>query len=225
MVISICRTIIIYLLMVVSMRVMGKRQLGELEPTEFVVAVLISDIAANPLADPGTPLLYGVVPIITLIFCEVMLSFGVLKSRKIRSAVSGNPSVIIENGKILQNEMRRNRFTIDELIEHLRKHGACDVGGVKYAVLETDGSLSVIPYAARSPVTPLQMNIETGEAEIPLVLISDGEVIRESLLGIGKDREWLEGKLSENGFGDAKEVFIMTADCLGNCFFAAREPA
>ncbi|MDR3277694.1 MAG: DUF421 domain-containing protein, partial [Oscillospiraceae bacterium] len=134
MAIAIIRTLILYLAIVVSMRVMGKRQLGELEPAEFVVAVLISDLAAHPLQDIGTPLLYGLIPVLTLLCCQVVISAAALKSVRLRAVISGKPSLVIENGKLLQKEMKKNRYTVDELTEHLRKKDITDVAAVKYAI-------------------------------------------------------------------------------------------
>ncbi|MDR0916373.1 MAG: DUF421 domain-containing protein [Oscillospiraceae bacterium] len=223
MAIAIIRTFIIYFIMVVSMRVMGKRQLGELEPAELVVAVLISDIAAGPLNDLGTPLLYGLAPIFTLVFCEVMLSAIVLKSRLIRNVVSGSPSIIIENGRLLPREMKRNRYTIDEMMEHLRKNGVESLASVKYAILETDGTLSTMLYAAESPATPKQMNIVVPEAGMPVVVISDGSVVSEGLKKLGLNRYWLADRLSETGHGSANEVFLMTVDTSGTVYTITRE--
>ncbi|MDR0839526.1 MAG: DUF421 domain-containing protein [Oscillospiraceae bacterium] len=223
MAISIIRTLILYTVMVTSMRVMGKRQLGELEPAELVVAILISDLAANPLQDLGTPLAYGLVPVMTLLFCEVMLSAVVLKSRRVRRAVSGTPSVIIENGALDRAEMKRNRYTIDELSEHLRKNGVPDISTVKHATLEKDGTLSTVLYAAEAPAIPKQMNLAVPEPEIPLVVISDGEVIGDSLKKLGFDEKWLSKRLSENGNAGVDEVFLMTADKSGKIYIAPKE--
>ena len=220
MAISIIRTLIIYVTMVVSMRIMGKRQLGELEPAELVVAVLVSDLAATPLQELGTPLSYGLVPVFTLLFCEVIVSAAVLKFRGVRKIVSGSPGVIIENGKIDRAVMKKNRYTIDEMMEHLRKSGIVDVSTVKFAILETDGTLSTILYDKDAPATPKQLGLEPSESEMPLVLISDGEIVQNCITRLGYDERWFEKRLRENGYSDASEVFLMTADRGGQIYIA-----
>jgi uncharacterized membrane protein YcaP (DUF421 family) len=206
--------------MIVTMRIMGKRQIGELEPAEFVVAVLISDLAANPLADPGIPLLYGLVPVMTLLFCETMISFGMLKSQRLRKIVAGSPSVIIDDGRLDPREMRRNRYTLDELSEHLRKAGIHDISAVRYAVLETDGTLSTCVYASEAPITPKQMNTRAAEPEIPVPVISDGAVLLENLKNLGFNLSWLDGRLRERGCSDPTEIFYMTCDKSGRLYVA-----
>ena len=223
MAISIIRTLIIYAAMVVSMRIMGKRQLGELEPAELVVAVLVSDLAATPLQELGTPLSYGLVPVFTLLFCEVIVSAAVLKFRAVRKIVSGSPGIIIENGKIDRAVMKQNRYTIDEMMEHLRKSGIVDVSTVKSAILETDGTLSTILFDSDAPATPKQLGLTPPEAEIPLVLISDGEIVQSSVYRLGFDERWFEKRLRESGYSDASEVFLMTADRGGKIFIAPME--
>jgi uncharacterized membrane protein YcaP (DUF421 family) len=206
--------------MVAATRVMGKRQLGELEPAEFVVAVLISDLAANPLADPGTPLLYGVVPVVTLLFCETMISFVMLKSMRLRQIVAGRPSVIIDEGRLNAREMRRNRYTLDELNEHLRKSGIHDISTVRHAVLETDGTLSALIYAAESPLTPKQANTPVEDPELPTPVISDGAVLLENLKRLGFNLTWLDRRLREQGCSDPTEIFYMTCDKTGKLYLA-----
>jgi len=223
MAIAVIRTLIIYLVMVVSVRVMGKRQLGELEPSELVVALLIADIAATPLADIGTPLLYGLAPIVTLVTCEVIMSALVLKSRFVRRVIAGKPSIIIENGKLLQREMRRNRYTVDELMEHLRKSGVTDLKSVKHAILETDGTLSVILFTQDSPVTPRQLNVVAADSSLPTVLISDGELVHEGMKQLGLDESWLYEKLKLYGYNSVSEVFLLTADTEGTTYWTTKE--
>ena len=220
LIISIIRTMILYAVMVTSMRVMGKRQLGELEPAELVVAILISDLAANPLQDLGTPLAYGLVPVMTLLFSEVMLSFLGMKSRGARRVIAGDPSAIIENGRLNRAEMKRNRYTIDELTEHLRKGGVFDISTVKHATLETDGTLSTVMYVADSPLTPRGLGVTVSESELPHVVISDGGVIPQALKKLGFDERWLEKQLRGRGFSDASQVFLLTADRDENVYIA-----
>ena len=223
MAIAIIRTLILYLAIVFSMRVMGKRQLGELEPAELVVAVLISDLAAHPLQDIGTPLLYGLIPVLVLLCCEVLVSAGVVKSVRFRSFICGKPSMIIENGRINQSEMRKNRYTLDELTEQLRKKDILDLAAVKYAILETDGTLSAIPYPAEAPATPKQMNIPAEDVAYPIIVISDGKVLKSNLRLLGFNDKWLKNQLAGYRINDPCDVFLMSADRDGKVFFTARD--
>ena len=207
----------------IAMRVMGKRQLGELEPTELVVAVLISDLAAHPLQDPATPLIYGLVPVVTLLCVEILFSGGISRSVRFRALVCGKPSMLIENGKILRHEMRKNRVTLDELAEELRKNGILDLSAVKYAILETDGTLSTLLYERESPVTPRVLSAPVEERGYPVILINDGRVLRENLRVIGKSEKWLYDRLRERKISDPAGVYLMNADGRGNIYLAARE--
>lgn len=154
MIIAFLRTIILYLLIIAGIRLMGKRQVGELEPSELVLDLIIADLAAVPMQDFGIPLLSGIIPILTLLSVTMVLSVLTMKSVKFRAIVCGRPSIIVENGRLNQQEMRRNRFTVDELNEELRVQGITDLSTVKYAILETNGRVSVIPYANQRPSLP-----------------------------------------------------------------------
>lgn len=212
-----------YVTIVVSLRIMGKRQIGELEPAELVVAVLISDLAAHPLQDVGTPLLYGLIPVLTLLCCEVLISGFIVKSLKFRSFVCGKPSVLISKGKIIQAEMKKNRFTIDELSEQLRKKDIVDINTVKYAILETDGSLSTLLYTDQSPVTPMQINIQTDDIGYPVIVINNGRVLETNLQKMGYNDIWLKRQLKMKNISRESDVYMMTVDEMGRIYFAAKE--
>lgn len=143
--ITFLRTVILYLLVVIGLRIMGKRQIGEMQPSELVVAIMISDLASIPMQDIGIPLLSGVIPIFTLIIMEIALSQISLKSRKFRRILTGKPSVIIHNGKMLREEMEKIRFNTDDLKEQLRIQGYVKIDDIQFAILETNGQLSIIP--------------------------------------------------------------------------------
>jgi uncharacterized membrane protein YcaP (DUF421 family) len=221
--ISIIRTVILFVLIIVAMRIMGKRQLGELEPAELVVAVLISDLAAQPLQDLGTPLLYGIIPVLTLVGCEILVSGAVIKNIRFRAILCGKPSLIIENGRIIQREMKKNRFTLDELAEELRKKNISDIRTVKHAILETDGSLSTILYADQSPLTPQQAGVEVEEPGYTVMIINDGRVLSENLKRLGYNENWLKKQLCARDVLDSKDVYIMTVDASGRIYFAVKE--
>ena len=218
------RTLIIYFALVLIMRLLGKRQLGEMELSEFVVAALIADLASHPLQDIGIPMINGLVPIITLFCCEVLISGMTMKNIRLRALFFGKPSMLVEKGKILQNEMRKNRFTTDELMEELRNQGYPDISSVEYAVLETDGRLSVIPYPSEAPVTPAQLKIEAADKGYPVVVISDGHVIQSNLRLVGRDMNWLKQRLAALGIKDTKQVFLMTVNSAGQVYYTTKEP-
>ena len=223
MAISMIRTLIIFFALMAAMRLMGKRQLGELEPSELVVAVLISDLASHPLQDPGIPLLYGLVPVITLLSCEILISGITMRSIRLRSAIYGKPSILISAGKICQAEMRKNRVTLDELMTELRKQGTTRLDAVQYGILETSGSLSILLYPKAAPATPEQLEIPAGSAYYPVMIINDGRVLQENLRYLGRSRSWLEGELKKRNIPRPSQVYWMTADREGTVQLQEKE--
>ena len=223
MVTAFVRTILLYFIIMLGLRLMGKRQIGELEPTELVLTMLISDLAAVPMQDFGIPLLNGVVPIVTLLALSMLLSYGCMRSIRLRRLVCGSPTTLIKDGILQQAAMRANRFTLDELIEALRSQGVTDLTTVKYAILETDGTLNVILTPAERPVTAGQLRCAEPETGYPYILISDGTVLRENLRKCGKTEEWLRGECRRQGVKSPEQVFLLTCDTTGNVYFAKRE--
>ncbi len=222
MAIAIIRTFILYAVIIISFRIMGKRQIGELEPAELVVAVLISDLAAHPLQDIGTPLLYGLIPVLTLLCCEVLMSGFIVKSMRFRAFVGGKPSVIIRKGRINQQEMKKNRFTLDELAEQLRKKDISDIQSVKYAILETDGSLSTLLYAADAPLTPKQMSIQTEDTGYPVIIINNGRLLKDNLNKMGFNDIWLQRQLSARKVSTVRDVYLFTVDENGRIYYSLK---
>ena len=223
MAIAIIRTLILYVAIVVSLRIMGKRQIGELEPAEFVVAVLISDLAAHPLQDIGTPLLYGLLPVLTLLCCEVLITAFVVKSVKFRAFIAGKPSMIIHQGKIVQREMKKNRVTLDELSEQLRKKDIVDISTVKYGILETDGSLSTLLYSAHAPLTPQQMSIASTDIGYPVIVINNGRVIEDNLHKMGLNEAWMKAQLKTRDISRADDIYLMSVDEAGRIYYSVRD--
>ena len=223
MVIAFLRTIILYLLIIAGVRLMGKRQVGELEPSELVLALIIADLAAVPMQDFGIPLLSGIIPILTLLCITMILSVLTMKSVKFRAIICGRPSIIVENGKIHQREMKKNRFTVDELMEELRMKGITDLSTVKYAILETNGMISVLPYANQLPATAEQMNVTPDDVGLPIVIINDGRVLDHNLKTRGLDGSWLQKRLEEHKIKSAKDVFLLTVDEQNRVYFAAKD--
>lgn len=224
MAIIIFRTLIIYFALVLCMRLMGKRQLSELELPELVVAVLIADLASHPLQDIGIPLMNGLLPIAVLFCCEVLLSGTAMKSVRLRALLFGRPCFLIEKGKINQAEMRRSRFTLDELTEELRISGLTDPTLVEYAVLETSGKVSILLYPENRPAPAKAANVKVADAGYPVMLINDGEVISDNLRRMGKDRIWLEKQLAERGVKSPRDVYLLTLDDAGGIYCAVRAP-
>lgn len=223
MLVIIFRTLIVYFSLMVILRLLGKRQLGEMELSEFVVAALIADLAAFPLEEHDIPLLRALLPIVTLSCLELLIAWVSMKSIRLRSLFYGRPSLIINHGNIDQGEMRRNRFTPDELMQAMRSQGILDINEVLYAILETNGTLNIIPIAEAQPVTAGQMGKVEEEAGYPTILISDGRVMDQDLTRLGYDRSWLMDRLQEQGHSGPETVFLMTADEEGNIFFCKKE--
>lgn len=204
------RTLILYFSLLISMRLMGKRQLGEMELSEFIVAALIADLAATPLQDIGIPLINGLVPIITLFCLEIIIAGLSLRFVGARKLFFGTPGIMIQKGQIDIAQMRKNRFTLDELMQELRAQGVTEISQIEYAVLETNGQLSVILSPAAQPVTPAMLGIEAEPISYPHIVINDGKVLEKNLRLAGRDIRWLNKELSQHGISDASAVYLMT---------------
>jgi uncharacterized membrane protein YcaP (DUF421 family) len=208
---ALIRTAILYFLIMIGLRLTGKRQLGELEPGELVLTMMLSDLAAVPMQDFGLPLLAGVLPILILLSLSLLLSQLSLKSHWFRELACGRPTVIIDSGRICQNAMRRSRLTTDELLEELRLQGYSNLTSVKYAILENSGNLSVLPWTTEQPPTAAQMQMQLDDdCFLPLVLINDGQIMRKNLEKSGNDAAWLHLLLRDRGISSPSEVFLLT---------------
>ena len=197
MILAYVRTVILYLVLIASVRIMGKRQIGQMEPTEFVVAMLIADLAAVPMQDGAIPLLSGIVPLLTVLGLELTVSFLVMKSLRLRRCLCGRPVILIDNGRVLQDNLRRTRITLEELLSHLRQKDVLDIGSVQYAILETDGNLSVFPYPQMKPAAAREAGIPVKGQSLPITVINDGTLSREALKQAGKDTVWLNKTLGK----------------------------
>ena len=222
MVIVFVRTLIVYLALLVFLRLLGKRQLGEMELSEFIVASLIADLAANPLQDIGMPLLNGLIPIVTLFCCEMAVSTLTMRSIRLRAFLFGKPSLLIEHGCIRQREMSRNRFTLDELLQELRALGVRDIAAIEYAFLETNGKLSVLQYAGSMPPSAADLNVAVENCGFPHILISDGRLIRENLRKSGFEESWLMEQIRPYG-GKIAEIFLLTVDDASRVYCVRKE--
>lgn len=217
------RTIILYILIIAGVRLMGKRQVGELEPSELVLSLIIADLASVPMQDYGIPLLAGVVPILTLLSLTMILSVLTMKSVRFRALMCGRPSMVIREGMVDQREMAKNRLTVDELLEELRIQGYTDLSAVKYAILETNGQLSVLPYANQKPPTARDLKVSVEEGGLPRVVVSDGRLLERNLKALGHDRPWLDRQLSQRGCKDVSKVFLLLVDEADAVYFAEKE--
>lgn len=192
---------------------MGKRQLGELQPSELVVAIMISDLASVPMQAIDIPILSGIIPVLTLIIAEVFMSYLSLKSKRIRKFISGEPSIIIYNGEIREKELARLRFNINDLLGELRLNGCHDISDVAVAVIETSGKLSVIAKDGARGVTVEDMKIKNPRHEgLPCTLISDGTINKDEMARSKKSEEWLMSELKKQGIDSVKQVFIASLD-------------
>ena len=217
------RTVILYFAILISMRIMGKRQLGEMEISEFIVAALIADLAATPLQDIGIPLLNGLVPIIIMFYLEIIIAGLNMRSVKLRKLTYGRPEIIIRNGRIIREAMQKNRFTLDELMQELRAQGLTDTAQVEYAVLETNGQLSIILKSGDQPVTASQMGVVGDDVSYAHIIINEGRILDNNLELLGRDRRWLSNELKRQNFRSADEVYILTLSESGRVFCQAKE--
>ena len=198
MILSYFRTLILYLVLILVIRLMGKRQIGEMEPAEFVVTMLVANLAAIPMQDGGIPLFSGLVPILTVLGLELVLSWGTLRSQWFRRVLCGKPVILIENGRILQHQLRQTRITLDELMGHLRQKDVLNPQEVQYAILETNGTLSVFLYPEHSPASAKEAGIRVKPAQLPVTIIEDGVLLNENLTRSGKDAAWVLETLGQH---------------------------
>ncbi len=215
MAIVLIRAVILYIVITFSLRLMGKRQLGELQPSELVVTILISNIASIPVEDSSVPMIMGIVPILTLVCLDVIMSGIMLKSAKVRKLMIGSPRIIISDGDILQKEMKRLRYTVDDLTEAMREQQIFDITQIHYAIVETTGKINFLLKKDYQPAEKQDVKAGGSTDNPPSVIIRDGITDKEQLRLLGLGEQWLTKVLRENNVG-IKGVFLMTADRNGN---------
>ncbi len=211
LILSYVRTILLYLVLIAVVRMMGKRQIGQMEPSEFVVTMLVANLAAIPMQDGGIPLFSGFVPIVTVLGVELVLSALSMKNMRIRRLLCGKPVILIENGNILQKNLQKTRVTLDELTGHLREKDVLDLQSVQYAILETNGNLSVFPYPKEKPASAKESGVQVKRQYLPITIVSDGDLLAENLKKAKKDRAWLNSVLAEKGAA-LEETWLLTVD-------------
>ncbi len=220
--IAFVRTILLYAVLLVCMRLMGKRQIGQMEPSEFVVAMLVADLAAIPMQDMAIPLYTGLVPMVTVLSAELILAALCLRSVRLRKLLCGKPVILIENGRILQKNLRRTRVTLDELTGHLREKDILDIRTVQYAILETNGNLSVFPYPAEAAPTAKDLKIHPKDRFLPVTIISDGVLMADNLRLTGRDENWMRSILG-NYRATVAGTWLLTVDRAGNVLWIGKE--
>lgn len=209
MLIVFIRATILYGLIMFCIRLMGKRQLGELQPSELVITILLSNIASLPIEDTSIPLILGAVPLLVLVGCELIVSNISLKSKKFRSFVSGSPVIVIKQGVIDQNELRKLRFSIDDLMEIVRQNSIFDIRDVEYAIVETTGKISILPKYQAQTVTAKMLNIQGNEDIPPIVIISDGELLESAIRACNIEKEWVYKTIAQHNYS-INDIFLMT---------------
>ena len=222
MLILLFRAVIIYFLIILALRFMGKRQIGELQPTELVVTILISEVASIPLEDADSPLFSAFIPVIVIICLEVIISGISLRSVKFRRLFTGKPIIVINNGEIDQKALKSTRISVSDLLDSLRLKGYFDIQSVKYAVIEMNGQISVMPMEEDAPLSAKNAGIQPAAKEIPFTVISDGKLIHAHFNEVGTSEEEIQKQLKKQKL-TLKEVMLMTLDKAGNYYTVKRD--
>ncbi len=223
MFITFVRTIIMYIFVIAVIRLMGKRQIGELEPSELVVTIVISEVAAMPIQESSQPIASSVIAIALLLIMEVIISFAAYKNRFFRKILYGTPSVLFSKGKLNQKEMEKERFNVNDLMGIIRNNGAAGFDEVDFVIVETNGNVSVIMNSDNKTVTTGDLNIKAEPVELSYVVIEGGKVNEKNLKSIGFNRKWLDKQLVSNSVKDTKDIFCMSADKNGKVYIIKKE--
>ena len=213
------RTLFLYLLLITVMRILGKKQVGQLDPTEFVVVLLLSELAAVSMQDMNLPLMNCIVPIVTLLCIEIIFSVLEMKSKRLRDLMQGSPVIIISDGKLLYKSLKATRYNIDDVMQELRIAGYSDIREIQFAILENSGNLSVIPKAANRPLTAEDINISVKPEGYPHIVISDGKINEQALESCGLEKKRLMKKLGKDGILSPENIFFAIYDTCGNFYY------
>ena len=222
MLINFFRAIILYIIVLIVMRLMGKREIGQLQPFELVISIMIADLASTPMTDVGTPITNGIIPILGLLVMHLVISVINMKSIRGREIICGRPTILIYRGKIDEKALKKERFTINELEERIRGSNVYSLGDVEYAILETSGQVTVIQKPEKRTTTPQDFNITPEYEGIPYDLVVDGRVMEDNLKAIGKDINWLNQQLKKFKI-KPDEALIVTLDGKGEFFCQKKE--
>ena len=221
----IIRAIIVYLLVLLVFRLMGKRQLGQMQPFELVLTLVIADLATIPMAESSIPTLNGVVPLITLVVVHFGLSFLSKKSPKVSNIISGKPVIIIDPNGINFDAIEKLNITVDDIFEAIRSQGYFKLEDVRYAIMETNGTVNVLPKASISPATAEDLNLKTEETFLPVTIISEGHLLGENLSLINISEPFVEELLKKQNIENKKNVIALTIDKMGECYLQEKDKA
>ena len=219
---SFTRTIFFYFVLLVVIRLLGKRQIGQMEPSEFVVTMLVANLASIPMEDPKLPLHSGLIPLGAVLLAELLLTRFSLRSVKFRRLLCGKPVILIENGRIIQKNLRRTHITLDELTGQLRLKDVLDLRTVQYAILETNGNLSVFLYPKDSPATAKDAGIHPKKQHLPVTVVGDGYLYRENFAAAGINDAWVRNFLERNDV-ELADIYLLTLDAAGKTVFLRKE--
>ena len=222
MLITFVRSIILYVIVLVVMRLMGKREIGQLQPFELAIAIMIADLASVPMSEVGIPIINGIIPILSLLVMHLIISFINLKSIKAREVICGKPTILIYRGKIDEKALKKERFTVNELEERLRGNNIVNLGDVEYAILETSGQVTVIQKPEKRTTTPEDFNIVPEYEGIPYDLVVDGKIMNQNLQLIGKNYNWLKKQVEKFDM-EPEEALVVTYDGKGQIFCQKKE--
>ena len=222
MILSFFRTTVLYIVLIAVIRLMGKRQIGQMEPSEFVVTMLAANLAAIPMEDAGIPFYSGLIPILTVLGVELVLSGISMSSVRFRRILCGKPVIMIENGRILRENLLKTRVTLDELTGHLREKDVLDLTTVQYAILETNGNLSVFLYPAEAPASAREAGIVPKPRYLPVTIIEDGVLMNENMEKAGKDEAWVRRVLG-NHRASIPGTWLLTVDREDHIFWLGKE--
>ena len=216
------RTILIYVTILIGMRLMGKREIGELTPIDLVVSLMIAELGVLIIEDKSIGIINGIIPIFTLVGIEILVSYLSLKNELVRKIVNGTPVVLIKNGKIMIEEMKKNRYTTHDLLTQLREKDIFNISDVEVGILETSGELTVIPKSQKRNLTPEDLNLDTGYEGLPVVLIEDGQINYKALKKVGLDKKWILEQLNQRQIDDITEVLILALETDGNLYISTK---
>lgn len=222
MIVFFLRTLVLYLLLVGVIRLMGKRQVGQMEPAEFVVTMLSANLVTIPMQDFSVPVYTGVIPIVTVLATELILSAATVKSVGLRRIFCGKPVILIENGRVLQKNLQKTRISLDELTGQLRLKDILDITQVQYAILETNGNFSVFPYPQFRPAAAKEAEIPVAPQGLPYTIVCDGHLLSENLAPAGKDAAWVQRELKNRG-ATLQTTWYLAVDDQGHVIFYKRE--
>lgn len=217
MLVTFIRSIFLYIVVLIVMRLMGKREIGQLQPFELAISIMIADLASTPMADAGIPLSNGIIPILALLVMHLIISVVNIKSIKARQVLCGKPAILINKGRIDEKVLRQERFTVNELEERLRGNNVINIGDVEYAILETSGQVTVIQKPNKRNATPEDFGIEPKYEGITYDLVLDGKVMYENLKILKKDYEWLKNQVNKFGI-KPEQALLVTIDGQGRIF-------